>query len=154
MTLADLHQLVLDHYGLVSTSTLLLILLILSKLISISKLNLDPWGWLTSIPHRLGDMMTASLQAEVVELAQSVKALDTNYREDRKRTLRRSILRFSDECRIKQKHSKEMFDTVLMEITEYENLCKDTNDPNHVISEAINFITKLYNQCQSGNDFL
>ena len=53
-----------------------------------------------------------------------------------------------------QKHSKEMFDTTLMEISEYEELCKDTGDPNHVISEAISVITEINHECFLNNSYL
>ena len=153
MTAYDIYNVAKDH-ELLSVSSLLVILLVASKLISVSKVNLDPWGFILSLPGRIGKSLTADLYREVTGIKRAVEDLDTSYKSDRKKTLRRSILRFSDECRIGQRHSKEMFDTVLMEITEYEELCKDTSDPNHVIAEAIQFITELNHKCHIENDYL
>ena len=153
MTAYEIYNVAKDH-ELLSVSSLLVILLVASKLISVSKVNLDPWGFILSLPRRIGKSLTADLYSEITGVKKAVEDLDTSYKSDRKKTLRRSILRFSDECRIGQRHSKEMFDTVLMEITEYEELCKDTSDPNHVIAEAISVITEINHECFLNNSYL
>lgn len=153
MTLHDIY-LTTQQYPFLSASSVVCFLLILSKLISVSKLNLDPWGFLKAMPGKVGRILTADLHEQIEVLSKSVSTMNKNAKDERKRNLRKSILRFADECRIGQKHSKEMFDTTLMDISEYEELCKDTGDPNHVITEAINIIREINHECFINNSYL
>lgn len=153
MTLYDIYLIMKNHEG-ISIASVVFLLLVLSKLISVSKLNLDPWGFLKSIPGKIGKVLTADLHEQIETLSKSVSDLTITSKDERKRNLRKSILRFADECRIGQKHSKEMFDTTLMEISEYEELCKDTGDPNHVISEAISVIIEINHECFLNDTYL
>lgn len=76
-----------------------------------------------------------SLQEDVVSLQSDVSALastvDDNKAEDDKRyavACRVRILRFGDEVRIGQKHSKEGYDQVLSDIDDYDSYCRDHDE--------------------------
>ena len=68
---------------------------------------------------------------------------------------RRRILRFSDECRLGTKHSKEMFDNVLDDITFYNRYVSEhPKFVNEKTKAAEAFINAVYKKCNDDNDFL
>ena len=75
------------------------LLIILSMIIQIAPIKLNPW---TKILRGLGRL----LNSEVVYLINEREANSCRYR----------ILRFDDEIRHKQKHTKENFDQMLEDI--------------------------------------
>jgi hypothetical protein len=83
-----------------------------------------------------------------------LQQIELSQKLERKQNLRRSILRFADECRIGVRHSREMFVNTLSDIDEYYVLCRDTEDPNEVIKEAISYIKEIKHQCMVDNDYL
>lgn len=150
MSIYEILEVIKEH----SFSTTILILLIVSKLVSVSKIPLDPWKFIGSCVSRIFDIHTHELNEKLNEMSMKLDGIAIEYKDNQKKNLRRSILRFADECRIGRRHSKEMFDTVLCEIAEYEKICSETGDPNHVIAEAVKVIKELYHRCYSENDFL
>ena len=114
------------------------ILIILSMIIQIAPIKLNPW---TKILRGLGKL----LNSEVVYLINEREANSCRYR----------ILRFDDEIRHKQKHTKEHFDQMLEDIDGYEKFCKDHPEyPNSKAVEAINNIRTTYRQCIDQSSFL
>lgn len=68
---------------------------------------------------------------------------------------RRRIIDFSDECRRGVRHSEEHFESVLDDITGYENYCskhKDFENSKCVLS--IEMIKDLYKQTKLEDDFI
>lgn len=148
------------------------LIVLLSGMVQFSKIKINPWsalGRLFLIPlTHVRDIMIAplinefvALNTRVIQLSEEIEALKQEQiktkkrdREKTKSTLRRSVLRFGDECRIKQKHSKEMFDNALTDISDYERLVNLTADPNGVLTGAIEIINEAYSKCLRDNDFL
>lgn len=70
-------------------------------------------------------------------------------------TCRYRILRFDDEIRHGEHHSKEHFDQILDDITSYEIYCKDHPDyKNNRAAMAIGNIKRVYQQCCTDGTFL
>ncbi len=70
-------------------------------------------------------------------------------------TWRYRILRFDDEVRHDDKHTKEHFDQILEDITKYEKHCKENPDfENNKASLAIDNIKKVYKKCTDEGTFL
>lgn len=68
---------------------------------------------------------------------------------------RSRVLRFNDELLRGDKHSKSMFDTILMDCTAYEKYCtKHADFQNGVATESINNIRRCYRKCEEDGDFL
>ncbi|WP_405352356.1 hypothetical protein [Ruminococcus sp.] len=68
---------------------------------------------------------------------------------------RHRILRFSDELTQNIRHSQEMFNDILADITEYDNYC--ANHPNFVNQKAVmseENIKRIYRKCLEERDFL
>lgn len=74
------------------------------------------------------------------------------------REARVRILRFADECRRGEKHSKEHFDTVLSEggdVDIYEDYCsKHPKFPNSKTTTSVKIIKELYEDCLKDNKFI
>ena len=94
-------------------------------------------------------------KGELKELKEEVKSIRNNMEEDRATTARVRILRFSDEMRRGEKHTKEMFDQTLQDIDRYKNYC-DThpNYENERAKAAIQHVKAVYQRCLDTNDFL
>ena len=68
---------------------------------------------------------------------------------------RSRILRFNDELLRGDRHSKSMFDAILMDCTKYENYCTVHKEfQNGVATESINKIRRCYRKCEEDGDFL
>ena len=65
------------------------------------------------------------------------------------------ILRFDDEIRHDEKHTKEHFDQILDDITQYEKYCVSHPDfPNNKAVFAIQNIKNVYRKCTEEGSFL
>lgn len=70
-------------------------------------------------------------------------------------TWRYRILRFDDEIRHDEKHTKEHFDQILEDITKYERYCEEHPDfPNNKAVFAIKNIKDVYEKCVKEGSFL
>lgn len=70
-------------------------------------------------------------------------------------TWRYRILRFDDEIRHDDKHTKEHFDQILEDITEYEKYCRLHKEfQNNKAVLAIDNIKNIYRQCTNEGSFL
>lgn len=68
---------------------------------------------------------------------------------------RSRVLRFNDELLRGDRHSKSMFDTILIDCTQYERYCTKHDDfQNGVATESIANIRRCYRQCEKDGDFL
>ena len=75
--------------------------------------------------------------------------------ENQASTFRYRILRFDDEIRHDAKHTKEHFDQILEDITEYEKYCNSHPDyRNNKAVLAIENIKRIYRECSDEGTFL
>lgn len=133
-------------------------LIALSAVFEVSKIPIDPWSRLGRLLGRLlravGDTMNDDLRERIRQIDGRMDRIESRQCTERKQGLRRAILRFADECRLGVRHSKEMFQNVLSDIDEYLEICKQTEDPNSVIEEAIAFIREVNRECMRNNTYL
>ncbi len=74
---------------------------------------------------------------------------------ERKQQFHRAILRFSDECRVGGKHSREVFQNVLHDIDEYLEICERTGDRNGGgIEEAVALLKETERECLRNNTYV
>ncbi len=86
---------------------------------------------------------------------ETLEKLRTENGENKATTCRYRILRFDDEIRHGTKHSKEHFDQILEDITEYERYCSDHPDyKNNKAVLAIENIKQVYKNCTNEGTFL
>lgn len=89
------------------------------------------------------------------EVIGRLERLETKDEEKGMKDARNRILRFSDECRRHEKHSKEFFDQILDDINEYEAYCADHHDfKNNKCQEAVKNVREIYHKCQKENNFI
>lgn len=114
------------------------IALLISLLIQIAPIKINPWSTILRVVGR-------ALNGEVVDLLNEREANSCRYR----------ILRFDDEIRHNQKHTKEHFDQMLEDIDGYERYCY--THPNYKNSKAVHAIANIkntYSECAQDNTFL
>lgn len=132
--------------------TILLLSFAGSTLIQISPIQINPWS-------ALARWIGRQINKELVDDVNSIKdTLDKHIATDDERYAKQRrlrILRFNDEVLQQKKHTKEHFDEILDDITEYELYCKD--HPNYLNNKAvmaIRNIENVYADCLSKNSFL
>ena len=98
---------------------------LMATVVQVSPLKINPWSW-------LGEVLGRFLGIKEIK-----KSLDNHIQMDDERNVkqcRMRILRFSDEILQGKPHTKEHYDEVLDDITEYERYC-DTH-PGYKNSKA------------------
>ena len=127
-------------------------LFIILTLIQIAPIKINPWTWLI---RKFGDALSDNTIAKVDNLIRKVDLLEKDISQDRAQNARSRILRFGDEIRLKQKHSKDMFDSTLIDIDIYEKYCaKHTEFANNITLATITIIKDTYQECLINNNFL
>lgn len=95
------------------------------------------------------------LSGKIDTVNSSIRELKKENSEDRATNCRYRILRFDDEIRHDEKHTKEHFDQVLEDITEYETYCRTHPDYENSKAElAIKNIKHVYQKCTDERSFL
>lgn len=103
---------------------------------------------------RTADRIT-ELSGKIDGLSDELKAhVEANAMSEAKQA-RTRILRFADECRREEMHSKEFFDSVLEDIDLYERFSKGHPDfPNNKTVASTKIIKDLYDKCLRENKFI
>lgn len=97
----------------------------------------------------------SELSGKIDNVASELKAhIDANEMET-VQSARVRILRFADECRREEKHSKEFFDSVLDDIDLYEQYCDShPKFKNNKTVASTKVIKDLYQECIIGDKFI
>jgi hypothetical protein len=134
------------------------------SLVEISPIKINPWSMLIKwFAQMLGII---ELKTEIVQVRDRMDELEkkidnikisNDERNQLKEALaaRRRILRFNDELLLKIKHSKEMFNDILKDITDYDNYCRTHPDfKNKKAVFAEENVARAYQDCMENNSFL
>lgn len=103
-------------------TTVILALVAGTTLIQIAPIKLNPWSWLAKA---IGRAINEEVIQRVDKIEQELKEQKAYTEEQAAKGCRIRILRFGDEILHGVHHSKEHFDQILLDITDYENYCKD-----------------------------
>lgn len=135
-------------------------------LVEITPIKINPLSWLAKTIGRAfnGDVMKeiGSLKTEVGGVKQEVQSIKTDVSDireeakEREATNRRTrILEFGDEILHEVDYSKEHWDSILMDISEYEHYCDDhPHYMNNVAKATIKHIKHMYDQHLDDDSFL
>ena len=126
--------------------------LILLTLIQIAPIKINPWSWLAKKGRHalIGELIT-----KIEKVESEVSGIRKEMGEDRAISARVRILRFNDEMMSNQRHSKESFDQVLDDCTDYEHYCNTHPDfKNNRTKMAVQNIERCYQKCLETHDFL
>lgn len=132
--------------------SLALLIAVLSTVVEVSKIKLNPWSWLA---RKIG----RAINGEVLEKVDNMehKLQDMEDREDERdaKAARSRVLRFGDELIHDQLHSKEHFDDILADITFYEKYCTDhPNFENDKMQMTAQYVKEIYHECMAEHKFL
>ena len=129
-----------------------IIVAILMSVFEISKIPINPWSWLAK---HIGKAINGEVIEKVDRLGVEVKNLRAECDEREATSCRTRILRFGDEILHGDRHSKEHFDNILLDITCYERYCGDHPDfRNNIAAATIERIRHVYKERLAKNDFL
>lgn len=130
----------------------LLGLLASSVVVEVVPIKLRPW---TAIFRWVGKKINGDVRDKLDEISND---LSTHIHEDNQRNAKRArvrILRFADEILQGERHSKEHFDEILEDITEYNRYCaRHPEFPNDKATLSIAHIERTYRTRMEKNDFL
>ena len=127
-------------------------LVVLLTLVEITPIKINPWS---AIGRWLGRIICGEMLEQLVEVKAQLRELKKDTGERAAKDCRVRILRFGDEIRHHVRHSKEHFDQILLDITEYEQYCKDHEDfVNGMTLLTTKLIKETYSRCLREDDFL
>ena len=110
---------------------------------------------LTKLARAIGRAINGDLIDKVEGLEEKIEKMDQDDKLQRAKDARTRVLRFGDELIHDVRHTKEHFDDVLRDITEYEKYCdehpKFENDQMHITAEHIK---ETYHKCLKEHSFL
>lgn len=95
------------------------------------------------------------VMAEVEKTKEEVRLVKDAQEEETVVQCRVRILRFADESRHGQRHSKDHFDQTLEDITKYESYCRThPNFKNDITNASVEIIRESFKERMKKNDFL
>jgi len=122
------------------------VLFMFLTLIQITPIKINPWDTILGL---VGKMMNKEVTEEVRHLKKQMGEVKTDIEERTVNDMRWHILNFAQRCRMKQEHTKEQWQHVLMQCKKYETYIKEHNIDNGVIEEDTRFIRELYHRLSS-----
>ena len=140
-------------------SDILAVLAMFSIVIEVAPIKINPWSFLA---NKLGRAFNKEVLNEISTLKSRVDTLDERVQQSEAmqserdaKTARTNILRFGDEIRIGTRHSKESFDEILSDITEYDSYCSTHQDfKNNRTKSTEKIIIEVYEHCLRTDSFL
>ena len=129
-----------------------LVLVGILSLVQITPIKINPWS---ALFKWLGRMINGELSDKIDALAKKVDQLEA--KEDQRDAVNKRvrILRFEDELQRDQKHTKDSFDQVMSDITDYNQYCSDhPKFRNDQTVQTVEHIRKVYADRLERHDFL
>jgi hypothetical protein len=154
LTLQEFIELISDNSG-----ALAIVAVLVFSLIEITPIKLNPWTW---IGKKIGRLFNGELMVEMKNVKTEVKGIKNDVADireeakEREATNRRTrILEFGDEILHEVDYSKEHWDSILMDVSAYENYCDDhPHYMNNVARATIKHIKDMYQKHLSDDSFL
>lgn len=124
----------------------------LATIIQIAPIKINPWS---ALARAIGRAINREVIEKVDKLESSVESLNNKVDESGAKTARARILRFGDEIIHGVRHSKEHFDDILDDMTDYEHYCKQHPDfKNDKTGLTSSLIKDTYKECLKKHDFI
>lgn len=124
----------------------------LATIIQIAPIKINPWS---ALARAIGRAINGEVIEKVEKLETSVEALNNKVDESTAKTARARILRFGDEIIHGVRHSKEHFDDILDDMTDYEHYCREHPDfKNDKTGLTSALIKDTYKECLKNHDFI
>lgn len=124
----------------------------LATMIQIAPIKINPWS---ALAKAIGRAINGEVIEKVDRLEGSVESLNNKVDESAAKTARARILRFGDEIIHGVRHSKEHFDDILDDMTDYEHYCREHPDfKNDKTGLTSALIKDTYKECLKNHDFI
>lgn len=125
---------------------------VVSTVLQVSPIKVNPWS---AVARGIGRAINHEVLEKVESLEKKVDSLERSQEERAAKDGRVRILRFGDEILHDKKHSKEHYDHILQDITEYEKYCHEHPDfKNNMTVITTARIKSTYEQCLKEHSFL
>ena len=122
------------------------------SLIEIAPIKVNPWS---AIANWIGHAFNKEIMDEVSSLKSSVNMLKADFGEQSAKAARVRILRFGEEIYRDVRHTKEHFDQILVDISEYDKYCAEHPDfVNNMTVITTQKIKETYKKCMDEKSFL
>lgn len=162
MTLHSVFEMLEEHN---SVSGWIVFFLILTYLIDISKLQINPWKCLGRFVNKkissLGKMLTADLievvsnqSEEIKRLTEKTDKISTDLDNHIAESMRRDILDFQNSCINSRKHTREEWTYIHKLCGKYEEHVEKNELKNSEAEEAIRYIRHVYRECLENGKFV
>ena len=136
----------------------LLIIFIVTSLVQISPLKLNPW---TALANWLGKALNRPVLDKVDHVDKKIDAVDKKLNEhiidsesQALQSTRSEILSFGSSIISGKNYNKEKFDFMISKCDKYEKYCKDNNVANGVADATIKEIRRIYSLRLADGSFL
>ncbi len=128
------------------------ILLVTMTLIQVAPIKVNPWS---TIAKAVGRAINGEVIAKVEQLERDLEGMKEAQEERDAISCRSRILHFGDETIHGVRHTKEHFDQILRDITNYERYCDShPNFENNTTVLTSQRIKDIYEHCLKSADFL
>lgn len=128
------------------------IVIAISGIVQFTPIKLNPWSW---IGRKIGKSINRDVIDAVSDLRKEVDEMRDNMARNKAANQRTKIIRFGSEIRLAQKHSKEYFDEIMQDITEYDQYCDEhPTFRNNITASSSEIIKETYKKCLEENSFL
>ena len=133
------------------TSEIVTWLALFSIVIEVAPIQINPW---TKILKFVGNRMNADILLRLDEVEVQLKKQDDKIDNNEKDRIRYEILDFARACRKHEKHTKEEFDHIFEQYDKYEVILAKLEQPNGKVIQAMHFISDLYQEILTEDDFI
>jgi len=143
-----------EHFGMIAVVSVVVI----CSVFEFTRIKINPWsclfGWIGKLIN--GELMAKldEQKKQIDQLDSKVQKIEDSAEERAAKDARIRILRFGDEILHGVEHSKEHFDQILMDITEYDQYCDDHKDfVNNMTRMTTQKIMETYSKRWDKKDF-
>lgn len=132
-------------------NNLWVILLLLSFVVQITPIKINPWS---ALFKWIGRTITGDACSKIDNLVEKVDKIDRDVMSNEKDRIRWEILDFANSCRNNRRHTRDEFQHIVELHDKYLRLLKKTGDKNGVFKVEYEYIEKIYAERLEKNDFL
>ena len=133
------------------TSEIIAWLAIFSIVVEVAPIKVNPW---TAILKSIGSRMNADILTRLKEVETQLEKQDAKIDNNEKDRIRFEILDFARTCRKHEKHTKEEFDHIFEQYDKYEVILASLEQPNGKVTQAMHFISEVYQKILGDDDFI
>lgn len=158
-------QTIIEFIKSIHTGTLVSSLVIISGIIEISPIKINPWqaigklltksvaDEITSLKSELSDMQEIH-KRETEKLNNKIDSIYGDLQNHVAESMRSDILDFQNSCLNRRKHTKEEFTYIYKLCDKYDKYIHDNELSNSEAEEAIQYIRTVYRECLESGAFI